>query len=396
MKKTLLLLPVAALLLTGCDKAEKEDVNTQPTVAQLSDALVGSLANMYKSAVSGLSVNFELSNANIHIVNSSTEEDVEKQTTSTSKTDVEVKNLGFKVKLDVRNLNKAVKDWEAAIVVEDLQATETVILNDTTVVLQDKTFADIDFGVYLKSGNLYANLSDPELKSTALEVMDIVFGTSEIGTKFKAIVEQYAKDMYMENAIDMLGELLLPSDDEETPIPLPYVESAKKVKRNETGISDMVLIPSEIPAEYLLDIKQELPMILTQIIGPTSPLKNAFSFALKGNYLNKVEVNFKSTDLPAETFEGNDVTFNASLTANFDNSGLLTSVATNETFNATIIEDDNGITAINDQGETISLTTETETTHFEGSIAANATISYPTSAIVMPDFSGYELFVLPE
>lgn len=390
MKKTLLLIPAAALLLVGCGEKEiEEDTNTNPTVSQVTEAAVASLSNMYKSAVKGLSLNVNVSGANCHYVNSYTG-NMYSQTK-----DVEVKNAGFKLKLDVRNLDKSIKDWEAAIVVEDLQGTETVIMNNRTVLSENKTFSDIDFAVYLRNGNLYANLSDPELKTTAKDVIDIMYGVnSEKGAQYKAMVDQYAKNLYLNDAIDVIADLFTSfttePKEEYYPEPEP-VKSLKAVSR----ISDLILLPSEIPAEYLLDIKEELPMILTQIMSPNSPLKDAFSFVLKDNLFKKIEVNFSSADLPAETFDGDDVNFTASLTANFGDAGLLTSIDTNEVFDVTI-EDNYGDYPVMVDGTGGVAHSSTDITHVTGSIGAKIGISYPTSSIIMPDFSGYEPFVFPE
>lgn len=390
MKKTLLLIPAAALLLVGCGEKEiEEDTNTNPTVSQVSEAAVASLSNMYKSAVKGLSLSLNVSGANCHYVNSYT------GNMYTKTEDVEVKNAGFKLKLDVRNLDKSIKDWEAAIVVEDLQATETVIVNsnDRTVLSQSKTFSDIDFAVYLRNGNLYANLSDPELKTTAKDVIDIMYGVnSEEGAQYKAMVDQYAKNLYLNDAIDVIADLFtsVTTKPKEEYYPEPEPEPVKSLKAV-SGISDLILFPSEIPAEDLLDIKEELPMILTQIMSPNSPLKDAFNFVLKDNLFKKIEVNFSSADLPAETFDGDDVNFTASLTANFGDAGLLTSIDTNEVFDVTI--EDNYADFMVTGGVAHS---STDITHVTGSIGAKIGISYPTSSISMPDFSGYELFVFPE
>lgn len=391
MKKTLLLLPAVALLLTGCGEAKKEESNTQPTISQISDAAVASLVNMYKSAVNGLSLELTVSGANFHYVNTYT------GNMYSQKTDVEIKNAGFKLKLDVRNLTKSIKDWEAAIVVEDLQATETFIMNNTSVLSKDKTFSDIDFAVYLRNGNLYANLSDPELKTTAKDVIDIMYGVnSEEGAQYKAMVDQYAKNLYLNDAIDVIANLFTSF----TTYPYPkeeYYPEPEPVKSLKAGsrISDLILLPSEIPAEYLLDIKEELPMILTQIMGPKSPLKDAFSFVLKDNLFKKIEVNFSSADLPADTFDGDDVNFTASLTANFGDAGLLTSIDTNEVFDVTI-EDNYGDYPVMVDGTGGVAHSSTDITHVTGSIGAKIGISYPTSSIIMPDFSGYEPFVFPE
>lgn len=377
MKKFLLLLPVAGLLLTGCGDEDNNGSDPNARYNEISAAAVGSLASTYKKAVaSGLSLNVEVSGANVHYVNEIVGPGYSK------KTDADIEDIGFKLKLDVRNLSKSFNEWELALEINDLCAKDTIIMNNTTHLADDVQFSDIDLGVYLKNGVIYAHLGDAELKSTALSVMDMMFGTE--ASTYKAMVEKLAKDVYLpiDDAIDLLTTVSVSGD---TVIATP-VETRMSKGAPSSAMSSMT-VPSELPVELLGELKTGLAEVLKVIIGPTSPVANAINFTIINSLLSKIEVNFNSTMLPPETFEGDDVTFEAGLTVNFDAEGALTSLVTNETFNATV-------------GEVISVTTSgskiiTESTHVEGGITVNATVTYEASAISMPDFSGYTVFELP-
>lgn len=392
MKKALLLLPLAALLLTGCEEpADEED--KKPSLNDISNAAVDSLANMYKAAVNGISLELKLSNANIHVVNEVVTTDTVSNITSRKKTDAEIKDFGFTLKLDARNLKGAIKDWEVAIVIEDLHGTDKIVMNETSVLADNVTYSDIDLGLYLKNNTLYANLSDPELKTCAKEVAGMVLGTStEEIHKIEAMIDQYAKDLYIEDFADFIMGLM--ANDISS---IPMEASTQRVLRASSGIEEIPLLPSELPADVITSLKAEFPEILGTVLGPTSPFSKAFNIALSNNLLSKIEVDFKSTDLPAETFEGNDITFDALLIANFNETGLLTDITTSETFDANVVNNTES-SAIYDKtsGQLISNKVTNETTHFFGSLAPSLTVTYPTASILMPDFTGYEAFVMPE
>lgn len=367
MKKLFLLIPAMGMLLTGCGEEEQEEKKplTYDEVGQL---VARNLGETYKKAINGLSLGLEISGASFS-VNTETIDDSEDPYESSMM--IDVKDFGFKLNVDVRNLTKSYTEWEAAIVLEDLTGTINV-KEDGEFMFENLSFSDVDFAIYLKQNTLYAHLGDTEFLGLINKVVETMGLKSLVGP----FITEYGKDMYLPSAFEFILGMI--NGDSGTGGEV----QEKIIKAMEMPFT----IPAEIPAEVLKEVAEEIPEALTSLSSMMPGMNKLLSFELKDDGAFTVSAVVNNQLLPALSQLG--LTLNASASVSFGKDGVLSGATFGAEADITMVES----TVYGTLEEPV---TETVTTHAVINVHPTFSVSYPTSSINMPDFTSYVLFEMP-
>ena len=183
MKKTLILLPFAALILAGCgggdqelkpldpnipEGGEKIDTDNAEQRSKLVDKIVNNAKVSYNGAKVGFSVEGEVKANNVDIENSDLH--------------VQVADAGFTFKLTAVNLDKKASEWKVAAELSNIKAKVTLDGKDVGGSRKEFIVSDISLGAYLDGGTAYADLSNAKLAALADDVVSKIFAAEELPT----------------------------------------------------------------------------------------------------------------------------------------------------------------------------------------------------------------------
>lgn len=358
MKKALLLIPAAALLLCGCaDETEK----VPPTKEEIAKACRNSVDATYKKAVDGLSLDLTVSDLDVFYGFEYRYYDG--QYSRGKKYSIDVKDLGFTLSINARNLTKKVNEWEASIVVKDLNCTETVTFLDNNVVMDNYKISDIGFGAYLKGGNLYLNLGDSNLKETAKTIINAVAGSSE-REQYLSVVDALANDYVVYNLPDLLDQMIFGISD-----------NGGGIRAAVPSIIGQISAPAVLPEDILQDLEESVVSGLTELDKLVPGMSNLLNVEINDSALSKINLKVAKTDLSSSI---------ASYVADNSQAELIVNFADKVLKDATLIVD-----------AKVDVTTHSDsysTNHYlvNAKGKAELSVNYPTSEIVMPDFESYE------
>lgn len=378
MKKSLFLLPVAAMLITGC-KGKDKDENKVPEETfiaiedenVLSEAIAQGVEETYKKAVKNFSVTNTVSGAHFKMDQTITTTD---PGFTAEDTHIEVSNLSYTVTFQIQNLTSAVEDWVGYLGIKDLGFTMNS--NGSTF-----NVSKAKLEVYLKDNMLYIDLSDSHLKSAVIAAVTAITGSSNPGIELaiNSMLKEYK--VVFTDAIEFVWNIVSSYANKlyilET-YPAPVISPSKELisKKDKLGI------PEELPADAIAAIKEVIPGLISSL-GEEAPfVKDALKFMIssKGYYLASLELNLENLK---------DVSDLSEMFSKFD-------IATN-----VIIAADKTLQSIKLDVELKGLGVDnlpagegyktTETTAFELSMHPVSTFSYSESEIVVPDFPDAEL-----
>lgn len=194
MKKSLILLPLAALLLTGCGDSEEKfepldnnipsggkevDVEKEDEKNDLINKLAGNLKISYDALKTGVSLETVYNLKELSVVDDETK--------------FKATDLGFTFKVTAAGLDKTINEWQIAAEMKDFKGK--------VVVDENKVFeaSNINLGVYLDKGNLYVDLANANLVKLANEIADFAFPQA------KSYIQLFAKKLKIENIFSLIG-----------------------------------------------------------------------------------------------------------------------------------------------------------------------------------------------
>ena len=327
MKKQLLLLPFAALVLTGCNNAgTKVDMNVEENVTKVTEKISRNVKTTYNSLSSGISIEWTFSVTDLLV--------------KTPDVEINCDNLSFTASLKANGFDKTIKDWKVAAELKDLNAKVDVKIADVT---EAKTFeaSNINLGVYLENGNVYAHLGDQNLIALANKVIDAVVPTDQ-AMFVKIIAAVVLADLKVEDIISFIGiseSFKLPEIDDET-----FAEIKKTV-------SDLFEELKKLPEGSSFDVIDF----------------DDDGISLDINYATNLENN--------ETVEGVAIYERLNAKANgsisFDSTGNLSKVSSNEEIDM-LVKEDNALVV-----------------EAKGKVQEEVIFTFGAIDIVMPDFTNY-------
>lgn len=192
MKKLLLLLPIAGLLLTGCgDKKEDNsanpeengalpgggtevDINNEANIASISNRLATNLKISYDALKTGVEINGSIKANSINIVDPD----------YTCK----VSNTGFDYSIKVANLDKTINEWQAAVKISNFHGYS--IANENDYRKKEFSASNMNFAAYLSEGKVYTDLSDENLPTLVDNILEYCLGVED-GKNIEKIVHQF-------------------------------------------------------------------------------------------------------------------------------------------------------------------------------------------------------------
>lgn len=255
MKKYLLLLPVAGLLLTGCGEPEKYDpmdknipgggkevsLNNEDDVNAAIDKLSSNIFRSFDSLMKGVKANGSFNITNLEV--------------ESSAVNFKATNVGFDYTFAINNIDKKLSEWEVAVELNGVHGKVVVNHKSET---NKHTFeaSNINLGMYLKNGNVYVNASDASLALLANSIMAYVVPEGQLPL-VQPVVQQYLKKGKIDNVLGLIGipdQKILPELSEED------INSAKQDIFN--SVKELVKDPAKAPFGFVNYNDNGLAMIV--------------------------------------------------------------------------------------------------------------------------------------
>lgn len=205
MKKYLLLLPLAGLLLTGCGEkpvdnpatkedqkvlpsgGESVDINNEEKVNGSIDKLVKNLKTSYNSIKDGIELSGNLVLNELELINRS----------YTAK----VTNTGFDYSIKAKNLDKKISEWEIAVNISNFHGYSLINADDAA---RRKEFSasNISFAAYLSEGKIYTDLSDAALPALVNSILAYTVPSDSL-----SMAQQFAAGLLGKRCLGSIIEL---------------------------------------------------------------------------------------------------------------------------------------------------------------------------------------------
>lgn len=339
MKKSLIFLPLACLVLTGCGEekfspldpeipsgGEKVDITDPTKKDEINEKIVRNLKTTYTSFRSGFDVD---GNIKVNQLSSSGEGLI-----------VNTSNLGFTYSLKARDLDKKISEWNIATEIKDFTGSITFGAED------DKNKKTIDASslsakMYISGGNVYADLSNPGILSTANTLIEYFITGTEVAF-IKQLAISFCKQIKLGNVVDLLE-----------------IEDVELIPEMNESISNKI----QEGVKELLETKEE-----------------GFSFDIFDYKENEVAITFGGSH-----FENSEIT----------SGGAKIKESSSTTVNANVVFDKTGNLAktyANVKAEESKKEGEITRSAVVADIELGAVMNYKTSELELPDFSTFEEF----